>query len=76
MGENFAHLPEVFLPALWFSAEASLTSEMADQIWFLVYMPTIVRYLPDPEHGTDLVPGLLYMPTIVRYYSSCPLVQC
>ncbi len=29
---------------LWFSTEASLAKDMADQIWFLVYMPTIVRY--------------------------------
>jgi hypothetical protein len=71
---------------LWFSAEASLTKDMAEQIWFLVYMPTIVRYTVHllwfsaeasmTKDTRDQIWFLVYMPIRVRYYSLCPLVQC
>ena len=44
MGASFAQLPRVFLPVLWFSAEANTTEDMVDQIWYLVHMPTLARY--------------------------------
>jgi hypothetical protein len=44
MGDNFADLPNVFLPVLWFSAEANVTEAMAAQIWWLVNIPIIARY--------------------------------
>ncbi len=57
---------------------------MADQIWFLVYMPTIVRYTAYvlrfsteaslTKDMADQIWFLVYMHIIVRYYSSCPLV--
>ena len=58
---------------------------MAYQIWFLVYMPTIVRYTAHvlrfsteaslTKDMADQIWFLVYMPTKVRYYISCPLVQ-
>jgi hypothetical protein len=44
MGDSFAKLPTVFLPVLWFSAEANVTQDMAAQIWWLVNIPDLARY--------------------------------
>jgi len=39
IGTFFAKLPEVFLPVLWFDAEAAIDEEMASQVKMLAVMP-------------------------------------
>jgi len=39
IGGFFAKLPEVFLPVLWFDAEAAIDEEMASQVKMLAVMP-------------------------------------
>merc|ERR1711934_1061743 len=40
IGLFFEKLPEVFLPVLWFDAEAAIDEEMASQVNMLAMMPT------------------------------------
>ena len=76
MGASLAHLPRVFLPVLWFSAEANTTEDMVDQIWYLVHMPTLARYTTTCWYTYPLSPGtqqnmLVHIPTIARYTTTC-----
>jgi hypothetical protein len=70
MGDNFADLPTVFLPVLWFSAEANVTEAMAAQIWWLVNIPFIARYIWVIDvQNLDIVGSLLH-------YNQVQLGQC
>merc|ERR1719209_164268 len=40
IGSFFEKIPEVFLPVLWFDAEAAINEEMASQVKMLAVMPT------------------------------------